>query len=147
VPGLYLLDNVPDGEVRFGFPGLSDVSGINEMIACGCHMNLFATGRGSVVGSAIAPVIKVCANPETYRRMSADMDVNAGRILDGGATLDDVADEIVELVLKIAAGQRTVSEQLGHQEFVLSYKSFEPIGPSCFPGTPLTVAGHQSAHG
>ncbi|WP_428939202.1 UxaA family hydrolase [Fontivita pretiosa] len=132
-PGLYLMDEVPDGPVRWGFPGLSDVSGINEMIACGCHMNLFATGRGSVVGSAISPVIKVCANPETYRRMSADMDINAGRILESEATLDDVADEIVEAVIATASGQPTVSEKLGHQEFVLAYKSFEPLGPSCFP--------------
>jgi altronate hydrolase len=132
---VYLLDAVSDGEVRFGFPGWSDVSGINEMIACGCHMNLFATARGSVVGAAVAPVIKVCANPETYRRMSADMDVNAGRILDGEATLDDVATEIVDQVLATAAGRPTVSEALGHQEFVLLYKSFEPLGPACFPVT------------
>ena len=57
---------------------------------------LFTTGRGSVVGSAISPVVKVCANPETYRRMSEDMDVDAGRILEGRATLAEVAAEIVE---------------------------------------------------
>jgi altronate hydrolase len=132
-PGLYLLDQVPDGEVRWGFPGLSDVSGINEMIACGCHINLFATGRGSVVGSAISPVIKICSNSVTYRRLSDDMDINAGKILEGQATLDDVATEIIEVVLRTARGEQTVSEALGHQEFVLSYKSFEPIGPACLP--------------
>ncbi|MEP3123332.1 MAG: UxaA family hydrolase, partial [Nisaea sp.] len=64
--GLYLLDVVPDGEVRFGFPNINDNAEIAELMACGAHINLFVTGRGSVVGSAISPVIKICANPETY---------------------------------------------------------------------------------
>ena len=131
--GLYLLDVVPDGEVRFGFPNINDNAEIAELIACGAHLVLFATGRGSVVGSAISPVVKVCANPETYQKMSDDMDVNAGRILDGGASVDTVGDEIYQLILAIAAGDRTASERLGHQEFVLGYKSFEPIGPACHP--------------
>jgi altronate hydrolase len=76
--GLFLLDVVPDGEVRFGFPNINDNAEIGELIACGSHLILFSTGRGSVVGSAISPVIKICANPETYRRLSEDMDINAG---------------------------------------------------------------------
>ncbi len=131
--GLYLLDVVPDGEVRFGFPNISDNAEIVELIACGSHVVLFSTGRGSVVGSAISPVIKVCANPDTYRRLSEDMDVNAGRILLGEASLDEVGAEIVQLIEGVAAGQRTKSEELGHQEFILTYKAFEPIGPACLP--------------
>jgi altronate hydrolase len=131
--GLYLLDVVPDGEVRFGFPNINDNAEIVELIACGSHVVLFVTGRGSVVGSAISPVVKICANPETYRRMEDDMDINAGRILDGGATLDEVGREIRDLVLGLAEGGRTKSEALGHQEFILTYKSFTPIGPSCLP--------------
>ena len=85
-----------------------------------------------MVGSAISPVIKVCANPDTYERMSEDMDVNAGRILQG-AGLDDVGREIYELVQKLASGEISKSEALGHQEFILTYKQFEPIGPACLP--------------
>jgi altronate hydrolase len=131
--GLYLLDVVPDGEVRFGFPNINDNAEIAELIACGSHAILFVTGRGSVVGSAISPVVKICANPETYRRMADDMDVDAGRILEGRATLNEVGREIRDLVLGLAAGKRTRSEELGHQEFILTYKSFEPIGPACLP--------------
>lgn len=131
--GLYLLDVVPDGEPRFGFPNISDNAEIVEMIASGCHLTLFTTGRGSVVGSAVSPVIKVCANPETYRKLSGDMDVDAGRIMEGRGTLDEVGDEIFDLVLAVAGGQRTVSEALGHQEFILTYKAFDPIGPACLP--------------
>jgi len=131
--GLYLLDVVPDGEPRFGFPNISDNAEIVELISCGAHMTLFTTGRGSVVGSAISPVIKVCANPETYRKLAGDMDIDAGKVLEGRATLDDVAEEICSLVAAVAQGQRTVSETLGHQEFILTYKSFEPTGPACLP--------------
>jgi len=131
--GLYLLDIVPDGGARFGFPNINDNAEIAELIACGAHLTLFSTGRGSVVGSAISPVVKVCANPETYRRMAGDMDVDAGRILEGEATLDEVGREIFAHVLDVAGGAQTKSESLGHQEFVLTYKSFEPIGPACLP--------------
>ncbi|MGH6782491.1 MAG: UxaA family hydrolase [Sphingomonadaceae bacterium] len=131
--GLYLLDVVPDGEVRFGFPNINDNAEIAELIACGAHCVLFVTGRGSVVGSAISPVVKICANPETYRRMAEDMDVDAGRILEGRAGLDEVGREIRDLVVSLAKGGCTKSEELGHQEFILTYKSFEPLGPACLP--------------
>jgi altronate hydrolase len=131
--GLYLLDVVPDGEVRFGFPNISDNAEIVELIACGCHLILFTTGRGSVVGSAVSPVIKICANPHTYRKLSGDMDVDAGRILEGRGTLDEVGREIFRRILDVAAGQPTASERLRHQEFILTYKAFEPIGPGCLP--------------
>jgi altronate hydrolase len=132
-PGLYLLDVVPDGEPRFGFPNISDNAEIVELIACGAHVNLFTTGRGSVVGSAISPVIKICANPETARKLAGDMDVNAGRILEGSATIDQVAAEIYDRTIAIAQGERSVSEELGHREFILTYKTFEPVGPACLP--------------
>lgn len=134
-PGLYLLDVVPDGTPKFGFPNISDNAEIVELMACGAHLTLFTTGRGSVVGSAIAPVIKITGNPETYRRMSEDMDVNAGRILDGEAGLDEVGDEIVALVARVVEGGQTKSEELGHCEFILTYKTFEPTEPGCLPHT------------
>ncbi|BEV11237.1 UxaA family hydrolase [Asticcacaulis sp. DW145] len=131
--GLYLLDVVPDGEPRFGFPNISDNAEIVELIACGAHVTLFTTGRGSVVGSAISPVIKVCANPDTYRKLSEDMDIDAGKIMEGRATLDEVGQEIIDSVLAVAGGAPTKSEALGHQEFILTYKAFDPLGPACLP--------------
>lgn len=131
--GLYLMDVVPDGPVRFGFPNISDNAEIVEMMASGAHMTLFVTGRGSVVGSALAPVIKIAANPDMYTRLHEDMDINAGRIIDGTASLPQVGDEIFDMVQAVAGGARTKSEDLGHREFILTYKSFEPIGPACLP--------------
>jgi altronate hydrolase len=132
-PGLYLLDVVPEGPPRWGFPNINDNAEIAELIAAGSHVVLFTTGRGSVVGSAISPVVKICANPQTYRRMSEDMDVDAGRILDGRDGIDDVADEVMQLLHAVAGGRPTASEELGHREFVLTYKASEPTGPSCLP--------------
>jgi len=73
----------------------------------------------------------VCANPDTYRRMADDMDVDAGRVLLGEASLDDVGLEIFNLVLATASGETTRSEALGHQEFQLGYKYFRALEPSC----------------
>ncbi|MDQ7978521.1 UxaA family hydrolase [Paraburkholderia sp. SARCC-3016] len=142
--GLYLLDVVPDGEPRFGFPNISDNAEIAELIACGSHLILFTTGRGSVVGSAISPVIKVCANPDTYRNLSGDMDVDAGRILEGRATLEEVGREVFDVTVGVAQGDPSKSETLGHQEFILTYKTFEPVGPACLPSNaalPQRAAG------
>jgi altronate hydrolase len=61
------------------------------------------------------------------------MDVDAGRILEGAATLDEVGDEIFDAVMRVASGSPSKSEALGHQEFILTYKQFEPIGPACLP--------------
>jgi len=128
--GLYLMDIVPDGDPRWGFPNPNDSTEIAELIASGCHVVLFTTGRGSVVGSAISPVIKICANPDTYRRLGEDMDINAGRILSEGATVEEVGEEIFEKILGVTAEEKTCSERLGHQEFSLGYKLFEG-GKAC----------------
>ena len=124
IKGLYMMDVVPDGEARWGFPNVSDTAEIVEMIASGCHAVLYTTGRGSVAGSAIAPVIKVCSNPITYEHLSDDMDINAGRIISEGTTLEEISDELLQLIEQVADGQMTKSEALGHREFFLGYKEF-----------------------
>jgi altronate hydrolase len=63
-------------------------------------------------------VIKIATNSSLARRMAEDMDVNAGRIADGEASVEDVGREIFELMLRVASGERTASEWLGHDEFV-----------------------------
>jgi altronate hydrolase len=65
--------------------------------------------------------------------MSEDMDVNAGRILEGKATLDEVGQEVFDCALRTADGEPTASERLGHLEFAITYKTFAPVGPACLP--------------
>jgi len=132
--GLFLLDVVPDGDPMFGWPNANDNAEIAELIACGSHVVLFSTGRGSVVGSAVAPVIKICANPETYNNLSEDMDIDAGKILNGKATLEDVVNELENCLVGVANGHLSKSEELLHQEFQLAYKKFNQLEPGCLPG-------------
>lgn len=126
-PGLWMMDVVPDGEARWGFPNINDNAEIMEMIACGCHLMLYTTGRGSVAGSAISPVIKVCSNPETYQRMAADMDINAGAIITEGLSFETVREDILQCIEQTASGTPTKSEAIGHREYSLGYKSFHCI--------------------
>lgn len=138
--GLYLMDVVPDGEVRFGFPNIPDNAEIIELIASGSHVILFTTGRGSVVGSIILPVIKVCAIPETYDRLADDMDVNAGRILRQQASLDQVGDEIFNLVQMVAGGAQSKSEQLGHQGISVDLQELRTDRPGLHAALGLRTA-------
>ena len=122
--GLWMMDVVPDGEARWGFPNINDNAEIMEMAACGCHLVLYTTGRGSVAGSAISPVIKVCSNPETYQHMQGDMDINAGAIVTEGLSFEDVRNQILHCIEQTASGHPTKSEALGHREYSLGYKAF-----------------------
>jgi len=105
---------------REGWTGggtISDPNGVTELAACGAHIVVFTTGRGTVTGSGIVPVIKVCGNPETYARMSENMDINAGAIVTGEKSIAEVGEEILAKIKSVAAGAMTMNEELGHFEF------------------------------
>jgi altronate dehydratase large subunit len=117
-PGLHLL--APYYVRQEGWTGggsISDPNGVTELAACGAHLVVFTTGRGTVTGSGIVPVVKVCGNPETYARMSENMDINAGAIITGERTLSEVGEEIFAQIVATAAGSLTKNEELGHFEF------------------------------
>jgi altronate hydrolase len=105
------------GFVFMNTPGYDPIS-LTGLAAGGVNAIAFTTGRGSAIGFPTVPVIKIASNSDTYSRMRENMDVNAGRIADGEATIADVGREIFELLLRVASGERTSSERLGHQEFV-----------------------------
>jgi len=122
-PGLWLLDSVPDAHfMQFGYTNPNDTEGIMDLIAAGAQIVLFITGRGSVIGSAVAPLIKITGNERTYRKMAGDMDFNAGRILSGAVTLDEASIDLTELIADVAGGRPSKPELLGHREFFLMYK-------------------------
>ena len=123
--GLYFMDVVPDGKPLWGFPNINDIAEMIEMIASGAHLILFTTGRGSVAGVAISPVIKICANPYVYDKLADDMDINAGKLIQGKGTIRTIADEVIEYIEAVCSSMPTKPERNGHQEFVLGYKSFE----------------------
>ena len=105
------------GFVFMNTPGYDPVS-LTGLAAGGCNLIAFTTGRGSAIGFPSIPVIKIASNSVTYRRMIDNMDVNAGAIADGEKTVPQVGREIFDLMLRVASGQKTCAERLGHKEFV-----------------------------
>lgn len=121
--GLWLLDSTPDPHwMQFGITNPNDNEGLMDLISCGSHVVFLVTGRGNVVGSAVAPCIKITGNSDTYRRMEGDMDFDAGPVLRGEGTLGEMAMALARLVAGTAAGKLTKSEALGHKEYFIPYK-------------------------
>ncbi|MBD3376314.1 D-galactarate dehydratase [candidate division KSB1 bacterium] len=121
--GLWLLDSVPDDHfMQFGYTNPNDSEGLMDLISAGAQIILFITGRGSVIGSPIAPLIKITGNRQTFEKMTGDMDFNAGPVLEGKQSLKESAQNLARLVTQIASGQLTKPETLGHQEYCVPYK-------------------------
>lgn len=99
-------------------PGYDPVS-VTGLVAGGCNVVVFTTGRGSCLGSKPAPTIKVATNTPMYERMIDDMDLNSGKVLDG-TSLEEAGREIFEKIISVASGEKTKSEAqgIGDDEFV-----------------------------
>ncbi len=122
-PGLWLLDSTPDPHwMQFGITNPNDNEGLMDLISCGSHITFLVTGTGNVVGSAVAPVIKITGNSSTFERMKDDMDFDAGAVLRGECSQDELADRLAMLVMDVASGVLTKSEALGHKEYFIPYK-------------------------
>jgi altronate hydrolase len=123
--GSSTLTDAIDYAERITVPGFNfmntpgyDPASLAGLAAGGCNMIVFTTGRGSAIGFPTVPVIKVASNSFTYKRMTDNMDVNAGLIADGERTIQQVGREIFDLILRVASGEKTKAEILGHHEFV-----------------------------
>jgi altronate dehydratase large subunit len=122
-PGLWLLDSVPDPHfMQFGYTNPNDTEGLMDLISAGCQIVLFVTGRGSVIGSPIAPLIKITGNRRTYQNMSEDMDFDASPVLTGESSLPAAGKQLCDLVVRCAAGELSKPERLGHREYFIMYK-------------------------
>jgi altronate hydrolase len=119
--------------MQFGYTNPNDTEGIMDLLSVGSQILLFVTGRGSVIGSPVAPLVKITGNSETYRNLSDDIDFNAGRLLAGERTLDELGDELLALVIDVAGGRVTRPEQLGHREYFIMYKHQDtpPLDVGC----------------
>jgi len=107
-PGLCFMDT----------PGYDAVS-MTGLVAGGCNVGVFTTGRGSVYGCKPMPCIKVATNTPLYQWMEEDMDLNAGTILDGTETVGQVGRRVFEKIIAVASGEKTKSELagMGDEEF------------------------------
>jgi altronate hydrolase len=97
-------------------PGFDPCS-VTGQVASGANLVCFTTGRGSCFGFKPVPSIKLATNTAMYERMSEDMDVNCGAILDGDVTVEQMGERVFELMLEVASGRKTKSEALGYGEY------------------------------
>ena len=105
------------GFVFMNSPGY-DPASVTGMVAGGCNICFFTTGRGSCFGFATAPVIKVASNSSTARHMDEDMDINAGTVADGEEDIASLGRRMYDTLLEVASGRKTCSEKLGHREMM-----------------------------
>ena len=111
------------GLVVMDTPG-NDPESVTAMVAGGAQIVVFTTGRGSPAGCPIAPVIKVATNSAMYRRLSDDMDLDAGTIVEAGEPLGRVGRRIFDEIVAVASGKQTAAEVWGAKEFAINV-----IGP------------------
>lgn len=104
--GLYFMDT----------PG-EDIDSITGMVAGGAQIIVFTSGRGTPTGCPIAPVIKLTGNHDTYRKMTDNIDFNAGRVITGEATIEELGKELFDEMIQVCNGRNTKAESLGHHEF------------------------------
>ena len=106
------------GFVVMDTPGF-DPPSVTGMVAGGANVVVFTTGRGSCFGCKPSPSIKIATNSPMYHRMSEDMDINAGKVLEG-VSVEEVGEEIFDEILAVASGKKTKSEihGIGDEEFV-----------------------------
>ena len=100
------------GFVYMDSPGYDPCS-VTGQIASGANIIVFTTGRGSVSGYKPTPCIKLSTNTSMYRRMSGDMDLDCGDIIEEGVNLEEKGKQIFEQIVRVASGQKTKSEELG----------------------------------
>jgi altronate dehydratase large subunit len=120
----YAMPVTKKGLIWMDTPG-QDIEQITGMVAGGCHFVVFTTGRGTCCGSPIAPTIKVATNTAIYEKMKDNMDVNAGTIITGDESVQQVGRRIYQEMLQVASGKCPRAEILGFNDFAI-----KRIGPS-----------------
>ena len=125
-PGLYMLDQTSDVVFNSAISQGGDSYTGMELISVGSHINFLVAGRGHVVGNPISPCVKITGNPKTFENMIDDIDINAGQILLGNKTLDQMTDELFDYAKAICGGMKVKAEVLGHQESEFSHLMQDP---------------------
>jgi altronate dehydratase large subunit len=106
------------GLVVMDTPGY-DVESMAGMAAAGAQAILFTTGRGTPVGFPAVPVIKISSNSQLFEAMPDDIDLDAGTILTG-KSVGEVGEQILDLLLRVARGEKTKAEINGQAVFAIA---------------------------
>lgn len=107
--GLYFMDSASN-----------DIECVSGMAAAGCQVVCFTTGRGTPTGHPVVPVVKLCANPQTSRRMADNIDIDVSPVLLGRTRLPDLGAQIWAEIQAVAGGRLVKAEVLGHREFSIN---------------------------
>ena len=116
--GLYILDGIN-----------SDNESICGLFSAGAQIVTFSSGRGSLLGFASCPVIKITSNPLTYAAMSSDIDINAGAIISENMSLDELGKKCIDSFLATANGQLTACERNGYGGPIGFWRHLTPVIP------------------
>lgn len=108
-PGLWVVDNRAQGPDPFNITGFA---------IQGANVTVFSSGRGSPVGCAVMPVIKITGNPETFENLRSIIDFNAGLVIKG-QSISETGAALFDLLLKVADGELTKSELNGNLEYTI----------------------------
>lgn len=98
-------------------PG-NDVESTTALAGSGANVILFTTGLGTPTGNPVCPVIKISSNTKTATKLKDLIDFNAGSIIEGSKSLDELADELMELVIEVASGKATKAMKLQQDDFI-----------------------------
>ena len=104
------------GLVFMDSPGYDPVS-VTGQVASGANVVCFTTGRGSVFGCKPVPSLKLATNSPMYNRMTEDMDINCGEIIDGNMDVQEMGSIIFQKILATASGELTKSEEFGFGDY------------------------------
>ncbi|MBR1939045.1 MAG: altronate dehydratase [Spirochaetales bacterium] len=98
-----------------------DISSVTSMVAGGCQVVIFTTGRGTPTGNAIVPVLKVTANENTYKKMEDNMDVDLSAIIRGEKTYQEMGAELLNVIHEVANGRLTKAEAYGFSDIAIDH--------------------------
>ncbi|MFO1466015.1 MAG: UxaA family hydrolase [Steroidobacteraceae bacterium] len=139
-PGFYFMDS----------PG-NDLESISGQVGAGCNLIVFTTGNGSITNHPLVPTIKLMTTTRRFELLSADMDFNAGRYLDG-ESMEQLGGEAFEYLVSIASGRRSAGERAGHSQVSL-WRNWQQSDASQLPrlghlarptGEPIALTGIEA---